>query len=681
MKLNIKYIIGVAAVATLGMVSCTDEIKFGNAFLEKAPCGTVTADEVFSNPEYTRNFLASIYSTQYYNLPTNSTNAAPQCQNYWKGMPDALGDDFHLFFNNTTVFSKYYAGALSSAIDDKKNGNIYPYTNEFIWENVRHSWMLIERINEVPDMSDAEKARIADEARCLLAYTYFIAFRWYGGLPIIRQSFIGSESSYDLPRRSVESTVNFMLELLDTAIANKALPWAYTGAEAQSETGHWTLAGAMALKCKVLAFAASPLFNDLQPYYQGKYTLENEADTCAWYGGSKPELWTKLKGACDDFFTQMRSQGHYQLIKPAGNTQEDYRYAYRSGYILENSTEILHSVRRSKNASGNDYGWFNLGFGSAVDGSKTNGRYAYCPTQEYVEMFPWADGTPFDWEKAEKEGRLDNMFIQGDTVKGKQQLQNIRYTRDPRLYETAVVNGARQAVNWGDGRASGNNWETWVGGTNAKQDPKTNSGIYATGYRMLKYLVGSVMNRKFPQWNAIMLSDIYLTYAEAIVQTRGSFTEAIDYVDAVRARVGLKGLVECNPDKDLTSNKENLLAEIMRERACELAFQNERYFDLIRYKRADLLERPLHGLRIYRLVKNGNDWVRSEEQWYNKSFNKGLEEDDPNFYEPSHFDFERFQITDTRIWWKDGFDPKWYLQPFPITEVNKNYGLVQNAGW
>ena len=44
MKLNIKHIIGVAAVATLGMVSCTDEIKFGNSFLEKAPGGTVTAD-------------------------------------------------------------------------------------------------------------------------------------------------------------------------------------------------------------------------------------------------------------------------------------------------------------------------------------------------------------------------------------------------------------------------------------------------------------------------------------------------------------------------------------------------------------------------------------------------------------------------------------------------------------
>ncbi|WP_299992579.1 RagB/SusD family nutrient uptake outer membrane protein [uncultured Bacteroides sp.] len=681
MKLNIKHIIGVAAVATLGMVSCTDEIKFGNAFLEKAPGGTVTADEVFSNPEYTRNFLASVYSTQYYNLPANSTNNAPQCQNYWKGMPDALGDDFHLFFNNTIVFTKYYNGSLTSAIDNKKNGNIYPYTNEYIWENIRHCWILIERINEVPDMSDAEKARIADEARCLMAYTYFIAFRWYGGLPIIRQSFSGAESSYDLPRASVEATVDFMLELLDTVIGNKALPWAYTGAEAKSETGHWTLAGAMALKCKVLAFAASPLFNDAQPYYQGKYTTESEL--CSWYGGNKPELWTQLKKACDDFFAQLKSQGHYQFIKPIGNTQEDYRYAFRSGYILQNSTEILHSVRRSKNAHGNDYGWYNLGWGGKADGSGGNDRYSYCPTQEYIEMFPWADGTPFDWEKAEKEGKLDYMFVKGDTVKGRQQLQNLRYTRDPRLYETAIVNGARQTVNWGDGRSSGNNWETWVGGTTAGTNSKTNSGKYATGYRMLKYIVGEAMRRKFPQWNAIMLSDIYLTYAEAIVQTGGSFTDAISYVDEVRARVGLKGLVECNPDKNLTSNKENLLAEIMRERACDLAFQNERYFDLIRYKRADLLGRPLHGLRIYRLVKDKDGkWVRSETQWYNKSLNKGLSEDDPNFYEPSHFDYERFQITTgARAWWSDGFDPKWYLQPFPITEVNKNYGLVQNAGW
>ena len=680
MKLNVKNIIGVSLL-TLSLGACTDTVKFGNAFLEKAPGGTVTADTVFSNPEYTRNFLAGIYATQYYNLPTNSTNAAPQCQNYWKGMPDALGDDFHLLFNNTIVFGKYYNGSLTSAIDGNKNGNIYPYTNEYIWENVRHCWILIENIDKVPDMTDAEKARIKDEARCLMAYAYFIAFRFYGGLPIINGSFTGSEGSYDLPRRSVESTVNFMVEQLNTVIKNKALPWAYEGSEATSETGHWTLAGAMALKCKVLQFAASPLFNDAQPYWQGKYTVE--ADTCAWYGGSKPELWQQLKQACADFFAQMNANGHYHLVQPLGNTQEDYRYAFRSGYILQNSPEILHSIRRSNNSHGNDYGWYNLGWGGKADGSGGNDRYAYCPTQEYVEMFPWADGTPFDWDKAQQEGKLDYMFVKGDTVKGQQLLQNLQYTRDPRLYETVMVNGDRQTLNWGDGRASGANWEMWVGGTTAGTQPMTNDGIYGTGYRMLKYIVGEVMRRKKPQWNAIMLSDIYLTYAEALLQADNNATEAIKYVDAVRARVGLKGLVECNPGKNLTSNKQALLDEILRERACDLAFQLERYFDMIRYKRADLFERTLHGLRIYRLVKDKNDnWVREESQWYNKSFNKKLKEDDPNFYEPSHFDFERFAITTgARSWWTSGFDPKWYLQPFPITEVNKGYGLTQNAGW
>lgn len=680
MKLNIKNIIGVSLL-TLSLGACTDTVKFGNAFLEKAPGGTVTADTVFSNPEYTRNFLAGIYATQYYNLPTNSTNAAPQCQNYWKGMPDALGDDFHLLFNNTIVFGKYYNGSLTSAIDGNKNGNIYPYTNEYIWENVRHCWILIENIDKVPDMTDAEKARIKDEARCLMAYAYFIAFRFYGGLPIINGSFTGSESSYDLPRRSVESTVNFMVDQLNTVIKNKALPWAYEGSDAASETGHWTLAGAMALKCKVLQFAASPLFNDAQPYWQGKYTVE--ADTCAWYGGSKPELWQQLKQACADFFAQMNANGHYHLVQPLGNTQEDYRYAFRSGYILQNSPEILHSIRRSNNSHGNDYGWYNLGWGGKANGSGGNDRYAYCPTQEYVEMFPWADGTPFDWDKAKQEGKLDYMFVKGDTVKGQQLLQNLQYTRDPRLYETVMVNGDRQTLNWGDGRASGANWEMWVGGTTVGNASKTNSGKYGTGYRMLKYIVGEAMRRKKPQWNAIMLSDIYLTYAEALLQADNNATEAIKYVDAVRARVGLKGLVQCNPGKNLTSNKQALLDEILRERACDLAFQLERYFDMIRYKRADLFERTLHGLRIYRLVKDKNDnWVREESQWYNKSFNKKLAETDPNFYEPSHFDFERFAITTgARKWWTDGFDPKWYLQPFPITEVNKGYGLTQNAGW
>lgn len=666
MRLNIIYTIG-AALFVLGISACTDTIKFGDAFLEKAPGGTVTADTVFSNPEYTRQYLSGIYAMQFYNLPTNSTNNAPQCQNYWKGMVDALDDTYQLFFNNTTIFKEYYNGTLSD-----NGGGVYPYNREYVWENVRHCWTLIDKIDDVPGMEQAEKDRIKDETRCLLASTYFTIFRYYGGLPIIKGTFSGTESSYHVPRGSVEQTVNFMVGLLDEVIKGNHLPWGYTGAEAVSETGRWTKAGAMALKCKVLQFAASPLFNADKPYYDGKYTVEN--DSVAWYGGYKSELWKAFKQACDEFFQQLNANGIYHLVVPASNTQEDYRYAYRSSYLLQGSPEVIQSIRRAATTHGNNNQWFSL---------RNNDRYSYTPTQEFVEMFPWADGTPFDWDKAQKDGTLDYMFVKGDTVKGTQMLQNRKYTRDPRLYETVAVNGALQNINWGDGRTSGANYEAWVGGTTSGNHPSTNTGLWATGYRNLKYIAGNAYDRKFPQWNLLLLSDMYLTYAEALIQADNNLTEAIKYIDAVRARVGLKGLVECNPDKNLTTNKKNLMEELMRERACELALQASRYFDMIRYKRADLFERTLHGLRIYRLSKDASGrWVRDNSQWYNKSYNKKLKETDPNFYEPSHFDYERFEITTgVRIWWTDGFDPKWYLQPFPQTEVNKGYGCIQNPGW
>ena len=484
MKLNIKAILGAAvSVIIIGLASCTDPLKFGNDFLEKAPGGTVTADTVFTNAEYTRQFLAAIYSKQYYALPTNSTNNPPQCRNYWKGMPDALSDNFQLFFMNTIVGNQYYSGALTSQIDSKNNGNIYPFTNEYIWENVRNCYILLENIERVPDMDVKEMERMKDEAKCLLVSTYFTAFRFYGGLPIIRSSFSGSESSYDLPRGTIEECTNFMVGILDEVIKAGNLVWGYTGAEAASETGRWTIAGAMALKIKILQHVASPLFNDDKPYYDGHYEVENPLSV--WWGGYNRSHWEDLKKACEEFFTRMKSEGVYHLVVPAGKTQEDYRYAFRSSYMLQGSPEVIMGIRVAKSANGNDYGWYNL---------RNNNRFSYCPTQEYVEMFPWADGTPFDWDKTAAAGELDHMFVKGDTIPGNQMLQNRIYTRDPRLYETVGVNGALQTIDWNSGKTSGANYELWVGGTTAGNEPINQTSHYGTGYRFLKYYAGDAFN-------------------------------------------------------------------------------------------------------------------------------------------------------------------------------------------
>ena len=86
------------------------------------------------------------------------------------------------------------------------------------------------------------------------------------------------------------------------------------------------------------------------------------------------------------------------------------------------------------------------------------------------------------------------------------------------------------------------------------------------------------------------------------------------------------------------------------------------------------------GLVTFRLLQNSKgEWVRSYEPW------KGSHKDN-GIAEPRNFDYQRFELFNrARVQWSQ--DPnstevkKWLLFPFPITEINKGYGLVQNPGW
>lgn len=653
----ISAVIGVGV--SIASTSCVDDIKFGSSFLEKAPGGTVTQDTVFGNAEYARQFLASIYGRQYYGLPYGTNAAIPACNSAWVGKFDALSDCYQLHWDQTAIVKYYYPGSHKAA---NSGSSVFTFTGEKVWEAVRACWLFMEKVDKVPGLNEEEKTKLVAEAKCLLAARYFDMFRFYGGVPLITASFSGTDTSYDMPRATVEETVNYMIKYLNEAIPN--LPWSYEGADAITTTGRWTKAGAMALKCKVLQFAASPLFNADQGYAGG--SSEAEAKHLVWYGGYKAELWQQCKQACEELFQAMATNGFYKLNQVIGaKTPENYRQAYRMGYVLLSSPEILHSVRvMAEDAfKSGTYSWHQW---------SDIGRNSYTPTQEYVEMFPWADGTPFDWNKAEAEGKLDEMFLKGTFVGTGQSLSNLVLTRDPRLYESARVNGQPKILDWTTAKMSGDPYELWIGGTDALQASKTESGNYATGYDNMKYYLGTEYQRKYTQWVYIRLSDIYLTYAEALLQADNNFTKAIDQVDIVRARVGMKGLVECNPGKNLTGDKAVLLNEILRERACELGLEDSRYFDMIRYKMKDRFELPLHGLRIHRI---SNDGKRVETAWTKGDKAQGA-------LQPTHFEYEKFLLNRfARAWWTAGFDSKWYLAPLPETEINKGYGLIQNPGW
>ena len=62
----------------------------------------------------------------------------------------------------------------------------------------------------------------------------------------------------------------------------------------------------------------------------------------------------------------------------------------------------------------------------------------YTPTLEYMEMFPMATGESFDFDKAVQN---NNMFFENNDYN--------KPTRDPRLYETILVNGVHILWNYG----------------------------------------------------------------------------------------------------------------------------------------------------------------------------------------------------------------------------------------
>lgn len=91
----------------------------------------------------------------------------------------------------------------------------FNYCGENVWSAVRAAYIFLENVDKTPGIDDAEKTRLKAEAKCIIASRYFDMFRHYGGLPIAKQSFDGTEGVYDLPRATVEETVNFMVKLLD----------------------------------------------------------------------------------------------------------------------------------------------------------------------------------------------------------------------------------------------------------------------------------------------------------------------------------------------------------------------------------------------------------------------------------------------------------------------------------
>ena len=641
MKHLSKWFIAAFAGVALFASSCVDQVKFGDSFLEKAPGVAVTQDTIFGKATYARAFLWDTYSKLYYGLPVYWNTVEGKMNT---GIFEMMSDCWHSHTDWNGINRKYYSGSYKAGDEDSSDDTRFGYTKENCWEAIRAALLFVENVERVPDMDDAEKKRLAAEAKVIVASRYFDLFRHFGGLPLIKETY-DVQPSYELPRATVEETVKYMVDLLDEAAATPQLPWDL-GTDDTNWQGRFTKASAMGLKCKILLFAASPLFNDNVPY-----CTEPPQDAVinhqVWYGAYKPELWDQCWQACVDFFTELQSKGYYELTQATEATAQGYRNAYNKAYFTrENNKELLISTHISRFGKFNSWDEWQYIFVKGDNGTVYTGGLT--PTLEFMEMFPISNGEPFRLNAATNPFYTDNDYN--------------RPTRDPRLYETMLVNGTQ----FGDHAA-----ELWIGGRDNINDTEKDTGKYATGFGCYKFYKEGVnsLKDKYLQWPYLRLAEMYLIYAEALLKSKNDLTGAIEQVNKVRARVGLGDLAACNPDKNLTTDADALLEEILRERACELGLEDVRLFDMTRYKREDLFRKQLHGLKIYRNDGGGNT------PWSGTTGNSSA------YPKPTQFTYEAFPLVNpSRAWWSN-FSPKWYLSAFPPSEVNKKYGLTQNPGW
>ncbi|MBE6215156.1 MAG: RagB/SusD family nutrient uptake outer membrane protein [Bacteroidales bacterium] len=575
--------------AGLVMLMSCSQISLDSDFLGSRPESSgADISKMFSSASEADKVLNEAYRNLPYGIPTSLNNKLGG------NILESLTDLCQSFRDNVSdgPMKLYYNGSLSASTANTSAA--YHFAHETDWTSIRYAWLFIENASAVKDYPDMLLRRRTAEAKTIIALSYFEMLRFMGGLPWLDHA-VDVNEPMNFPRQTFAVTVDNIVSLLDEAIPD--LAWKQDSVN----DGRMTKAGAMALKFKVLQWAASPAFNSETRWHE-------DADEYTCYGNYDASRWDKALAAAQDFFNEVASRGEYSLIMPEDDSHRSRRLAYRKAYYDRGGSEVLISIRH--------------GFGPETHNAFINQRPYSGPTLNYVDMFPWADGSDFpedfDWSAPSRQPFFQH--VDGQMVP----------TRDPRLYENVACPG-----------------ETYCDGTSAPV--YTNHASYkdGSGFLIMKYILQENSDRagRPVQWAYLRLAEMMLDYAEVINEAGdGPDAPAYSMVNQVRARVGLNPL-------PVGLSKDEFREAVLREKALELGFEEVRWFDLVRHDRQEDFTKTLYGLR-----SKGNDLTR-----------------------PTSFTFEKVALTPR--FWAENWDKKWYLAPVPQDEINKKYGMTQNPGW
>ena len=471
-----------------------------------------------------------------------------------------------------------------------------PLSYTSMWSGIRYANNFINNIPIVPVKGSvngvSNRYVWQSEARFLRAQFYFELIKRFGGVPLIGNKVFEISDDLSLPRNNFADCVNYIVSecdaikdsLLTVPLANNA-----------QDSYRATKGAALALKAHVLLYAASPLYND--PAGANSNPLLGYTD----YSAAR---WQAAANAAQAVI----ALNAYQLDT-----------VYKNVFLNQNSPEII--FRRT-----NDFGTTietnngPIGYPSAMGNGRTD------PTQDLVDSYPMANGLAIT-----------------DPTSGYD--PNNPYTnRDPRLAANVLTNGAT----W-----LSTSLQTYEGGVS-----KPNSGVQQTltGYYMHKFMgpdeSGTQFTKHLEDWISLRYGEILLDYAEAqnevagpnSTATGGSYTP-YTALEALRKRAGIAQGTNGLYGLTAGMTQAQMRTAIQNERRIEMAFEEQRYFDIRRWKIAEtVMNQPRMGVSI----NNSNG---------NLTYN----------YVP---------VFTTKF-----VAPKMYYYPIPYAEVLKNPNMKQNPGW
>jgi len=526
--------------------------------------------------------------------------------------------------------------------------------------------IFLDNIDKVRDMEAIERDRWKAEVIFLKAYYHFYLVRMYGPIPVIRENLpVGSSpDEVQVPREQVDSCFSYIVQLLDQAAAIDALPAKIVGTE-QTELGRITKSIVLALKAKVLVTAASPLFNGNGDFANIK-SDEKSGGVPLINPAVDPAKWQAAVQACkeaidfchNNFYSLQRYNPALNpswIINDTIKTQLSIRMAVTD---KDFNTEVIWANTSSRATDLQRWTMPILASG-AVSSSGPKGILA--PPIKMAELFYTKNGVPITEDKTwDYAGRYQlKTATAADTfyIKKNEQTVKLHFDREPRFYADLAFDRGVWFGNWVNNYTVNN--MLYVKARRAEYAARQGvSNFSVTGYWIKKLInMGTVgaadgnvtgSNQNPYPWPEIRLADLYLLYAEALNEANGPTPEALQWIDAVRDRAGLKGVAYSwdnfsnQPAKYTT--KSGLRDIIHQERLIELAFEGQRFWDLRRWREAHIvLNAPIKG------------W--STEQ-----------QDPAAYYKPV-------------VQWTQTFKLRDYFWPIDQDEILRNKKLVQNPGW